>query len=148
MRAGVLTEVTGMSDDVVAIHEASHAFAATSLGLKLKYVQVGNNPHYRIDTPRPDQRLAEVMTLCAGGEGEQLFFGCAIGGGTDDPKIERLLRGDAKTEAALRRQVRLFVAANYPAVRRIADALQRDGMLTGDEVAAIVRGRAFPRGHP
>jgi hypothetical protein len=63
-----------------------------------------------------------------------------MGGGSDDPAIERLLQGDVELEAALRRQVRLFVVSNYPSVRRVADALLRHGVLDGDQVEKLGRG--------
>ena len=40
----------------------------------------------------------------------------------------------------MRREVRLFIAGNYPTVLRIADALERAGTLDGEAVRAIVRG--------
>jgi hypothetical protein len=136
------------ADDRIAIHESAHVLLATALGLPVRFVQLGDDPCYRLERdPRPDQRVAEILVLMAGCAGEEIFHRTPLGGGSDDPQIARLLTA-ADDEASLRRQVRLFIAANYPAVRRIADALLRNGMLTGDEVEAIVRGKTFRRGHP
>jgi hypothetical protein len=76
--------------------------------------------------------------LIAGCAGELLLGGVPRGGGSDDPKIKRLLRGDAEAEAALRREVALFITGNYPNVLRVARALARRGVLTGDEVERLV----------
>jgi hypothetical protein len=76
----------------------------------------------------------------AGAEGEAALLGRApIGGGTDDEKIAELI--DGEDEEALRRQVRLFLANNYPVVLRVAAALKRDGTLSGEQVERLVTAR-------
>ena len=76
----------------------------------------------------------------AGGAAEEVLLNREpIGTGSDDPEIERLLTND--DELALRREVRRFIASNYPPLLRIADALTRHGVLSGDEVERIVRAR-------
>ena len=78
----------------------------------------------------------------AGGAAEEVLLNREpIGTGSDDPKIAELLT-DADDELALRREVKLFLAANYPTLLRIADALTRRGVLSGEEVRKIVRGRS------
>jgi hypothetical protein len=128
----------------IAIHESGHGFMAHALGLALDRVQLDPPRFDLVDKLGADRRLDHARILAAGCAAEELLFGNAIGGGSDDPKIGRLLRGD--DEDALRWEVKLFLAGNIPPVRRIADALLRHGALSGDEVEVLVRGaKTFPR---
>jgi hypothetical protein len=91
--------------------------------LRVRSVQIGHDPRFDlVDTPGPERHRDYAMVLAAGEAGEAVLCdGAPIGGGTDDPKIERLLQG--ADESVLRRKVKLFIASNYPNVRRVADAL-------------------------
>jgi hypothetical protein len=137
-----------MADDFelrVAYHEAAHGLMAHALGLTLDRVQVGDNPRFDlVDKLGPERRRDHARVLAAGPAGEELLFGNALGGGSDDPEIERLLQYDAETEGALRWEVKLFLAGNVPPLRRIADALLRDGVLDGDQVEQLVRATSSP----
>ena len=70
-----------------------------------------------------------------------------IGTGSDDQQIADLL-GPEDNEVALRAEVARFLDLNRGTLRYVAGRLARRGVLTGDEVEALVRGRTFPRGHP
>jgi hypothetical protein len=135
MRAAVDEDLVA----VQAVHEASHVVTAHAVGLPVDSVQLGPNPRFNfVDTPTPEQRVAHILTLMAGCEGKSALLNREpTRGGTDDPRIAELL--DGEDEAVLRRQVRSFLAANYPTVLRVANALKRNGVLTGDEVKRLVR---------
>jgi hypothetical protein len=137
-----------MTDDVVAIHESGHALMATVLGFELLRVQVDNDdPRYDL-APGPSRRLDRVRVLMAGGGAERVIFDREpIGTGSDDQQIADLLGLD-DDETALRDEVRRFLRLNAGTLRYIAAQLARRGVLSGDEVAALVRGRTLPRGHP
>jgi len=126
---------------IIATHEAGHAFVAEALGLAVSSVQVGTNPRFDlVDVPGPERRLDFARVLAAGAAGEEVIFNCKpIGGGTDDLAIAELLCTN-DDEQQLRREVRLFIAANYPAVQRIASALLRDGTLNGSQVNQLTKG--------
>lgn len=129
-----------MLDNVVAIHESGHVFVAVALRLRVRGVQLGDSPRFDFtDTPGPECRLDHVRVLMAGGEAERAVFGREpIGGGSDDRKIAELLTDD-DDEAALRDEVRRLLELNAGTVRFLAAKLARRGLLTGDEVEAIVR---------
>ena len=137
-----------MTDDVVAIHESGHALMATVLGFELLRVQVDNDdPRYDL-APGPSRRLDRVRVLMAGGGAERVIFDREpIGTGSDDQQIADLL-GPDDDETALRDEVRRFLRLNAGTLHYIAAQLARRGVLSGDEVAALVRGRTLPRGHP
>ena len=136
-------------DDVAAHHEAGHGFMAIALNMPLRSVQLGINPRFDLECdPRLTRRLDCVRVLMGGCAAEEVIFGEAVGGANDDPCIYELLT-DADNEDALRREVKRFLAANYPAVQRVALALIDNGRLDGDEVEALVRGpdrlKSFPQ---
>ena len=137
-----------MTDAVVAIHESGHALMATVLGFELLRVQVDNDdPRYDL-APGPSRRLDRVRVLMAGGGAERVIFDREpIGTGSDDQQIADLLGLD-DDETALRDEVRRFLRLNAGTLHYIAAQLARRGVLSGDEVAALVRGRTLPRGHP
>jgi hypothetical protein len=129
-----------MTDDVVAIHESGHALMATVLGFELLRVQVGDNPRYDL-APGPSRRLDRVRVLMGGGEAERVVFDREpIGTGSDDQQIADLL-GPDDDEVALRDKVRRFLRLNAGTLRYLAVRLARCGVLTGDEVEQLVRGR-------
>ena len=130
-----------MTDDVIAIHEVGHAFTAVALGLALSRVQIGDDPRYILDDfGESFRRLDRVRVLMGGGAAEE-----PIGTGSDDQQIADLL-GPDDDEIALRDEVRRFLALNQGTLRYIAARLARRGMLSGDEVEALVRGaKTFPR---
>jgi hypothetical protein len=128
-------------DEIIATHEAAHALACVAFGLTLDRVQIcDNDPRFVwANTPRHDQRIAQILCLMAGGEAESVFFNRApIGDAGDSEKIRTLL-WPCDDEQRMRREVRLWIAGNCPAILRVADALKRRGVLTGDEVARLVR---------
>jgi hypothetical protein len=129
--------------DLHAIHEAAHAFVAEAFGLAVSRVQLGDPRFDFVTEPPPERRLDHARVLMAGCEAEAALLGCEpIGSGSDNLEIERLLC-DADDEAALRRQVRLFVD---PAVTRIAAALLRERTLTGAQITRLMKGE--PHAHP
>jgi hypothetical protein len=135
-----------MTDDVVAIHESGHALMATVLGFELLRVQVGDNdPRYDL-APGPSRRLDRVRVLMGGGAAEEVVFDRQpLGGGTDDVQIADLL-GPDDGEDALRDEVCRFLRLNAGTLRYLAARLARCGVLTGDDVVALVRGaKTFPR---
>jgi hypothetical protein len=140
-----------MTDDVVAIHESGHALMATVLGFELLRVQVGDDdPRYDL-APGPSRRLDRVRVVMAGGAAEEVIFDREpIGTGSDDQQIADLLGLD-DNEVALRAEVARFLDLNRGTLRYLAARLARRGVLDGNEVAALVRGRgrnegtSFPR---
>ena len=77
----------------------------------------------------------------AGGAAEEVLLNREpIGTGSDDPKIAELLV-DGDNEAALRREVRLLIAANYPTVLRIELSGSRRSGLGRSGLGALGRGR-------
>ena len=134
-----------MTNDIVSVHESGHAFMAVALGLKLRRVQVGNDPRYLLDDcGEASRRLDRVRVLMGGGEAERVVFDRElIGGGSDDSQIADLLTDD-DDEDALRDEVRRLLALNAGTVRYLAARLLREGVLNGDKVEALVRGRQRP----
>lgn len=136
-----------MTDDVVATHKSGHALMAVVLNLPLARVQVGDDPRYDL-APGPSRRLDRIRVLMSGGEAERVLFDREpIGTRSDDQQIADLL-GPDENEVALRAEVARFLELNGGTLRYLAARLARRGVLTGDEVEALVRGRTFPRGHP
>jgi hypothetical protein len=132
-------------DGVIAVHEAGHALMAVALNLALAHVQVGDNPRYDLadgpDCTSPARRLDRVRVLMGGGAAEEVVFDRQpIGTGSDDQQIADLL-GPDDHEVALRDEVRRFLALNQGTLRYVAARLARRGMLSGDEVEALVRPR-------
>jgi len=128
-------------NDVVATHEGGHAFVAVALGLLLDRVQIGDDPRYVLARGQRSRRLDRVRVLMGGVAAEEIVFGGAVGGGTDDQQIADLLR-DGDDEGALRAEVNRLLALNEGTVRYLAAKLARHDTLTGDEVAALVRCRS------
>ncbi len=88
-------------DEIIATHEAAHALACVTFGLTLDRVQIcDNDPRFVwANTPRHDQRIAQILCLLAGGEGERVVFGHAIGTGSDEKQIADLLEPDDDAHA-------------------------------------------------
>jgi hypothetical protein len=126
------------------LHEAAHVVTAIAVGLPVCHVQLGSTPRFDFaDAPTPEQRLAHILTLITGCEGEAALLNrVPVGGGSDDPRVAELL-DVGEDEAELRREVRLFLAGNYPPVLRVAAALKREGQLDGVAIERLVRPDAF-----
>jgi hypothetical protein len=129
-----------MTDDLIAVHESGHAFMAVALNLPLARVQVGKSPRYDLMGGASHSRLDLVRVLIAGGEAERAVFNREpIGDSGDLKQIAELLKPD-DNEAQLRDEVRRFLRLNGGTLRYLAARLARRGVLTGDEVEALVRG--------
>jgi hypothetical protein len=131
---------------VIAVHESAHCVMSVVLGWRVRSVQL-DPPRFDLVDELSDARRDHIRILAAGCAGELLLGREPVGGGTDDPEIASLLDA-TDNEAALRREVKLFIASNYPAVLRVARALLRKGYLDGEEIEQLVRGRTLPHGHP
>src|SRR5262249_2792219 len=80
---------------VIATHESGHAIVAVALNLGLERVQVcDGDPRYILVDGMSTRRRDCLLTLMGGCAAEELVFGRAIGGGSDDVQIADLLEPD------------------------------------------------------
>ena len=130
-----------MIDDLAAVHEAGHVLVAIALGLDVARVQVGDAPRYNLVPGQPPRARDRACVLMAGGEAERVVFNREPVGDVDDKRRIADLLEQGDDEIGLRNGVRRLVELNAGTIRWLAAKLARRGSLTGDEVAAIVRGR-------
>ena len=129
-----------MTDDVVAIHESGHALMATVLGFELLRVQVDNDdPRYDL-APGPSRRLDRVRVLMAGGGAERVISTASRLAPAAMTSRSRTCSGLTMTRLRCGMKCEDFCVERRDATY-IAAQLARRGVLSGDEVAALVRGR-------
>jgi hypothetical protein len=123
-------------DFAIAVHEAGHSVISRALQLPSgKATIVGEPCAYLQD----DGGLASLLTAMAGTAAERVLLG--IAGGTDMPKVMRLLAKLGVDSDTCWLVVRQLVELHRDRIVAVAQALLRRGSLTGPEIDALVRGR-------
>ncbi len=137
---------------ILAAHEAAHSLVATLYGLQVTEVRASASDGYECHYATPTttgQWIARLCAAVAGGEAERL---CGLAGewrsSADNrnvaaslrhlcPDAPEWLRQHAIDDAV--RTARGLLIQHWPLLLRIAERLDRDGTLTGQQIESIVR---------
>ena len=135
-----------------AQHEAGHSFLRWLLGYGIKFVTVGESNtecFVRYQTRDLKESTTDLICACSGFAAESVAGIIDEGEWLDSADRHRafaiatqLSGGDAQAAAALvncaYRMAIVILSAQEPTVQRLADALETDRTLSGEQVSAIL----------
>lgn len=136
-----------MTHRQLAVHEAAHAVIAAKHGMGIVRATL-----HAVDLVDDYQRndVAFRVTLLAGQIAEERFAGGSTtetqqSGSEDLARVWLSLSGDPDTAeeklGVLRTLAKAHVDLHWPAIVRVAEALERHGELTGEQLQPIIAGR-------
>jgi hypothetical protein len=126
----------------IAFHEAAHALAGVLLGQSLDYVTLEGHTLFEDPSDR-ESIIAHAKIALAGTVGEAIGIGGSHPDGprSDFPQAVELLKrigSDRPRAHDLSAEVKLLVAENEPALRRIAGALLAETTLSGEQARKLI----------